>query len=342
VHLKSKLDLALSLVFCVFSASAAHADFVIAPGFSQTSTMPAEFQSSTGLSVTVDASGNLRASNALNLSTFSFDSPSSASIPFTFATPWVGAASIRYDPAGNLSLLTYNYNGAGAILRPDGAAGYTQLAEFASNQSFPRGFAYAPSGALLVAGGYGNIDQPQGWLRSYSAAGNLIGSFDAAISPVAVDYSPSGQAFIATFNGEIYTLSGEALVPFATLTAPWVGEGIGYVESLAIDHNNNVFVGVNVGQLFDTNSSAILRIGSDGVVRLLALGVGDIPMDMTFGPDNELLVASFVPNDGSQVYRFSGDFAGDFQSLSIPEPRFALLFITPLAVCLLRRPRTIS
>ncbi len=63
-------------------------------------------------------------------------------------------------------------------------------------------------------------------------------------------------------------------------------------------------------------------------------------MDMTFGPNNELLIASYDPYNGqvNKVFKFTGDFSSAFPNAIVPEPS-ALLLAAALPLLLSRRRR---
>src|SRR5947208_709423 len=113
-----------------FVITPAYARYNIAPGFAQSNSTPASFQGTDALTVAVDGTGNLRASNGSNISTFYFDGRSSTSIPFTQPLQFI--TRMRYDAAGKLDVLTANSAIGGSLLSMSSTGVFTHLQDFDS------------------------------------------------------------------------------------------------------------------------------------------------------------------------------------------------------------------
>lgn len=323
------------------ASSLAHASWIVSSEFSQTAVTPADFQSSTISSVDTNSANETFASRGFNVTSVPFDGSVSVSTDLAFTSSHVAVGKIRFDSDDNLNLLVLNYRGAGSILR-SGNGSFSQYIEFDLSQSFPRSFAFDSVGNLIVGGTYGNINDA-GWIRRYDATGSLLAAFDTPESPVGLAFDSAGQAYMASFDGQLSKVSDDGLSLVAELPGAWVGSGVGYVESFAVNDADGFFLGVNLGQRFGQNSGAILRLSETNEVDVLALGLGELPVDLSFGPNHDLYVASYNPY-GSKVVRLSGDFSGDIGGVtaqSVPEPTTLVLFglgLVALAVLRRRKP----
>jgi len=293
--------------------------YIIADGFSQVDTKPADFQNSTILSVAVSPSGEVFASKGFNIATVPFDGTMSSSISLPFTNSGVVVENMRFSPTRDLHLLMLNYYEPGSI-RKQKADSFPLLVEFTSSQQFSRSFAFDSKGNFIVSGTFGSIGDPS-WLLGYDSTGTQIFSVNSQKNSfIALAFDSNDVGYGATFDGQLFRISTTGNLSFVSQLPPeWVGNGNGAVESFAIDKNNNLFFGLGLGQRFGINSGAILRLHDAGKIDVLALGIGEIPVDMVFGPDNNLYVASFgVDSPGSRVFRINGDFSGRFAT--VPEP----------------------
>jgi hypothetical protein len=323
--------ISMSVAGC-FPALAEAGPFLFPQSFVVDSVTPADFQSSTVLSLAVNQAGSVVASRGFNIATVPFDGSSSVLTTVPFTNSHLLIDSLRYSPTGDLALLMLNFLGPGSILVDDGSA-FTTLATFGSGQQFSRGFAFDSSGGVVAAGTNGSVDS-DGWLVGYSANGTPRFSVNTSVSPAALAVNSADQTFMASYQGGLYQVNNQTGVPTLVrmLPAEFVAPDVGIIESFAIDSADNLFFGVNLLQQMGVgsgmNMSVILRLSTANQIDIVGWGVGVIPVDMVFGQGGDLLIAGFVAEGASQVFRVSGDFDGPLNAPpnpAVPEPGSAAL-----------------
>lgn len=316
------------LLVCAYQPDGTAA-WSMAPGFEQVTTVPANYQNSTVLSVDTSSQGVTLGSNGRNITSITFDGSQSVATDLGLA-----GASLRFDQQDRPNVLRGNPNGPGSVWRSNGIS-FSELVEFGASQHYPRALAFDGEGNFVVSGTYGSINDP-GWIRRYDAAGNVLLNIDISQAPIGLAFDGSDKVYVGTFDGAVLTLVGSELKEISSLLWDRIGNGAGYVESFAVDRTGNLFLGLALGVSAGQNFGAIVRLSELGRIDTLALGYGDSPVDMTFSPNNDLLVAGFNPDTGSNVVKITGDFAGKISS-----PGTAPLALLTLPIISIRRPARI-
>ena len=299
-----KKELGFVVILLCFSNSSIAG--LIAPGFSLSTLSPHNFDSSTALSLAFDPSGDLWASNGINLSTVPLDG--SIGVSESLRPPIASNQAtndIVFDSSGNLYVSDF---GTDMILRrPPGGS----FSVFATGLNMVREMDFDNNGNLIVVGHNQGSPGP-GYVKKISPSGvvtTIVGSID---SPWDVDVAPDGTIFVGTLFGDVFAVSDAGIVtPFASLPRP-------LLESLVVGPGGFLFAGTNNG----SNNGSVLRISSSGSVDVLGENIGDgLPIELEFGPSGDLFLANFkVQGPHNNVIRITGDFDGDLPNSLDPVP----------------------
>jgi hypothetical protein len=316
--------------FVLSGAPFADASWILQPDFTQVSTKPAITQNSTAVSVAVNSASEILASGGYEVATVAFDGSPSTSVDLPFTSAYRIVTGMRFDETDRLNLLLTGFPPVPGGVWRSSDSGFSEHVRFQPPQRASEAFAFESSGNM-IAGGYGANPGDDPWIRRYNPSGSVVADFDVPPSssflggetPVGFALTSQGSTYMATWDGRLIAVSNTGLNTVAQLPAAWVGPGAGHLESFAIDADDNFFFGANLGQRFGMNSGAILRLKGNEV-DVLALGLGEIPTDLLFTPNNELLVAGFNPYSGSKVFKFSGDFSTELP-VTVPEPASIVL-----------------
>ena len=307
--------LLILIIFFGFT-QASYAAFIIPTSFSMDVTTPANFEISSTVVIESDPYGQWYASTGKFLSTIFFDGTASTSESLI---PPLGlhysCSDIIYDSIGNLYLADPWEN---SIFKRGPSE--TSFITFTSEIPCPRDLAIDSLGNLIVSGGNCTITQ-QGSIWKVTPSGIVSLLVDNLLAPTDLEIDNAGNVYVATFGGDIYTVSDSGdLSLYYSIPDDVVGSGIGYVQAFAIDNNDNIFVSINEGDRFahHVNSSEIYRIDPLLNLDLFAVGIRSIAVDMIFTDSNELLIANFNPYTGSNVIKVYGDFSAS--AFEIAEP----------------------
>jgi hypothetical protein len=283
------------------------ANWVFPDGVTQEAALLEEIKSSSAFSIAVGSSGVVFASNGANLMPVDFDGPQvpSTALPFVSANEYV--PDLKYNAAGNLSVLVSNIQtGAGCIYVESGT-GFAKEVAFGGGYGYPTAFAYNASGDLTLVGTY---DETHGWIRMYDRFGLGPTNLTLPQRPIGVEYSPSGTPYIVGEQGGIFKITYTNSVELvAQLPPEWVGRGVGSVAAFTVDDSGNVFLGINHGRISGVSSSVILKVVPGNPVQVLGWGYREAPMDMAFNADHELYFASYNIYEGHRIYGITGGFS---------------------------------